>query len=204
MDDLLLDETLRAISKFFDEYKVGYEGNKGYRKTTDLFKLRLAAEDLANAGYLHRRKTVFWDLGCGDGRVNIFMSYFVKCSIGTEIEPLIFEEYAARKKELEEILKSSNLVLPPSNIFLFQGDSLSRETEEAVRKHSGYSFRDVDIFYTYITLHDVFAEKILRYAKKGALYLVYGFSKILPSYDGFKLVNPDTGRQNIMALYEKL
>ena len=204
MGDLLTDKTLRTISIFFDKYKVGYEGNKGYRKTTNLFKLCFAVQDMVNAGYLDRGNTVFWDLGCGDGRVNIFMSYFVKCSIGTEIEPLIFEEYKVRKKELEGILRNSKLKLPSDNIFLFQGDSLSKETEKAVYKVTGYSFRDVDIFYTYITLHDVFAEKILLDAKRHALYLVYGFSKILPSYEGFKLVNPDVGRQNIMALYEKL
>jgi len=161
MIDSQLEKTLHAISEFFDRYKVGYEGNKGYRKTTDLFKF-------------------------------------------TEIEPLIFEEYEVRKKELENTLKRHLLQLPPDNIYLFQGDSLSEAIERQVFKHTGCSFCDVDLFYTYITLHDVFAEKIIRDAKKGAKYLVYGFSKILPSYHGMKLVNPNVGIQNIMALYEKM
>ncbi len=204
MDNSELDRTLRFISLFFDRYKVGYEGNQGYRKTTDLLKLHHAALDLVKAGYLDREKTIFWDLGCGDGRVNIFMSYFVRCSIGTEIEPSIFEEYQVRTKELENALHGKNLKLPPDNIYLFQGNSLSNATERKVLRHTGYSFHDVDMFYTYITLHDVFAEKIIHDAKKGAKYLVYGFNKILPSYNGMKLINPDVGKQNILALYEKL
>ncbi len=204
MNDSLINTTLRVISEFFDQYKVGYEGNKGYRKTTDLFKLHRAIEDLVRTGDLNKGKTVFWDLGCGDGRVNIFMSYFVKYSIGTELEPMIFEEYEVRKKELERILTEKQLKLPCDNIYLFQGDSLSKVTEETVRKHTGCSFEDVDIFYTYITLHDVFAEKIVSDAKKGARFLVYGFNRVLPSYDGMKLINPDVGKQKIMALYEKL
>ncbi|HEC31364.1 MAG: hypothetical protein DRG59_04800 [Deltaproteobacteria bacterium] len=204
MIDSQLEKTLHAISEFFDRYKVGYEGNKGYRKTTDLFKFRHAVIDLMEEGYLDREKTIFWDLGCGDGRVNVFISYLVKYSIGTEIEPLIFEEYEVRKKELENTLKRHLLQLPPDNIYLFQGDSLSEAIERQVFKHTGCSFCDVDLFYTYITLHDVFAEKIIRDAKKGAKYLVYGFSKILPSYHGMKLVNPNVGIQNIMALYEKM
>ncbi len=204
MIDQKLDNTLQAISEFFNRYKVGYEGNKGYRKTTDLFKLHRAVEDLERLGLINKEQTVFWDLGCGDGRVNLFMSYLVKFSIGTEIEPTIFEECEIRKTEIEDALKKKHLLLPPPNMFLYLGDSLSKATQDAVFRHTGYLFNEIDIFYTYITLHDLFAEQIINNAKSGALYLVYGFSKILPSYDGMELVNPDVGKQNIMTLYRKL
>ncbi|HYR02842.1 MAG TPA: hypothetical protein VES58_05815, partial [Syntrophobacteria bacterium] len=64
-------------------------------------------------------------------------------------------------------------------------------------------FSDMDLFYTYITLHDLFADKISREAKKGALYMIYGFSLILPRYDGLELLVPDLGGQGIVALYGK-
>jgi hypothetical protein len=58
-------------------------------------------------------------------------------------------------------------------------------------------------FYTYITLHEVLAEKITPEAKPGALYLVYGFSRILPRYDHLEVMIPDLGSQGMAALYRK-
>ena len=56
---------------------------------------------------------------------------------------------------------------------------------------------------TYITLHDLFAAKIAEKAKPKALYLVYGFSKILPRYQGLELFIPDVAAQGIVTLYGK-
>ena len=37
----------------------------------------------------------------------------------------------------------------------------------------------------------------------GALYLVYGFNRILPRYDHLQVVIPDLGSEGIAALYRK-
>jgi hypothetical protein len=72
-----------------------------------------------------------------------------------------------------------------------------------IHQETGLWFEDMDLFYTYITLHDVFAEKICRDAADGALYLVYGFHRVLPSYPGLDVLIPDVGGQQIAALFVK-
>jgi trehalose-6-phosphate synthase len=98
-------------------------------------------------------------------------------------------------------LQKKNLNLPPDNIHLVCGNSLEPSTYERISDETGVNFSDIDLFYTYITLHDLFAEKIARDAKSGALYLVYGFHKILPQYKGLKVVIADIGSKRIAALY---
>lgn len=78
---------------------------------------------------------------------------------------------------------------------------MESSTYERISKETGVNFSDIDLFYTYITLHDLFAEKIVREAKSGALYLVYGFHKILPRYKGLTVVIADVGSQGIATLY---
>ncbi len=198
-----LQRTMKLATDYFDGRKVGCFGNTGYRKTTDLSKFHACVEDLANSGIIRPRSCVFADLGCGDGRVNLLMSYFVRLSIGIEIDSEILSEYRPRKNELISILKSEGAVLPPENIFLVQGNSLDNRTFDEIRSRTGVDFGDVDLFYTYITLHDVFAEKIAERGRPGAYYLVYGFSRVLPGYESFELVNPDVGAQAIAALFRK-
>jgi len=197
-------QTMRAIATFFDRYKEGYEGYEGYRKTTDLSKLGHCVQILLEKNCLHKGKSVFMDLGCGDGRVNIYMSYFARVSIGVEIDPIILSEYELRKKELDNFIQASKLVVPPDNIYLVRGDSLKKEAHEEILNATGLTFKDVDLFYTYSALHDLFGETISKDAKEGAMYMVYGFNKILPVYDGLKLVDKDLGGQGIVALYKKL
>jgi hypothetical protein len=67
----------------------------------------------------------------------------------------------------------------------------------------GISFADLDLFDTTITLHEVFAARIAAEAKPGALYLVYGFNRILPRYDHLQVVIPDLGSEGSAALYRK-
>jgi len=198
-----LHTAMKLTAGYFDGRKVGCFGNTGYRKTTDLAKLHACIEDLAASGIVEPRSTVFADLGCGDGRVNLLMSYFVRLSIGIEIDPEILSEYGLRKKELISILKSEGAVLPPENIFLIHGSSLDEGTFDKMRSRTGADFRDVDLFYTYITLHDVFAEKIAERGRPGAYYLVYGFNRVLPVYESFELVNADVGARAIAALFRK-
>jgi hypothetical protein len=84
-----------------------------------------------------------------------------------------------------------------------QGNSLESAVHRRIKESTSVRFKDIDLFYTYITLHDLFAEKIANEAKEGAIYMVYGFSKILPHYPGMKTLVPDVASQGIVALYGK-
>jgi SAM-dependent methyltransferase len=203
MDNLRLSKTVDFIARYYDSCKVGYVGHEGYRKSTDLYKFGKCIDELVALGYIEPQHTTFLDLGCADGRVNVLMSYFVKRSVGIEIDPEILAEFSPRKKELTHRLQSENLIQSPDNIFLFNGNSLEAATYERIENTINVRFEEIDLFYTYITLHDLFAAKIAEEAKPKALYLVYGFSKILPRYQGLKLLIPDVASQGILALYGK-
>ena len=203
MDDVRLEQTVACIADYYNGCKVGYVGHEGYRKSTDLVKFARCIDELVSIGYIEPQHTTFLDLGCADGRVNILMSYFVKRSVGIEIDPEILAEFNSRKKELTQRLQSENLLQPPDNISLFNGNSLEVTTYEHIENTTKIRFEEIDLFYTYITLHDLFAAKIADEAKVKALYLVYGFSKILPRYQGLELLIPDVASQGIVALYGK-
>jgi hypothetical protein len=203
MDWTLLDKIISVVAEFYDGCKVGYQGFKGYRKSTDLAKVGRCVAHLVADGFLIPGRTAFTDLGCADGRVNVLMSYFVRQSIGIEIDEEILAEFSPRLTALEGLLRRANLPLPPDNIFLLRGDTLDGGTFGRILAATGMRFADMDLFYTYITLHDLFADKIAREAKKGALYMIYGFSRILPRYDGLELLVPDLGGQGIVSLYGK-
>lgn len=198
-----LKQTLSVIASYYDRCKVGYEGFEGYRKSTDLARLGSCIAELLSLGLIHPQDTIFADLGCADGRVNVLMSYFVSTSIGIEIEPDILAEFTPRLDGVRRTLERSGLLLPPDNVHLFRGDSLRAETYSHISQSLDTGFSDIDLFYTYITLHDLFAEKIAEEARDGALYLVYGFKDILPRYQGLELLIPDLGSQGIVALYRK-
>ena len=198
-----LGRTLALIGSFYDACKVGYQGTEGYRKSTDLRKFAECIRELLAEGFIDPSRTVFTDLGCADGRVNVMMSYFVRTSIGIEIDPDILSEYEPHKKALRGQIEKASLEPPRDNIHLFQGSSLDDSLYRGVYEETGLRFADTDLFYTYITLHDVFAEKICRDARDGALYLVYGFHKVLPSYAGLEVLIPDVGGQQIAALFVK-
>ena len=203
MNDSRLQQTIATIADYYNGCKVGYVGHEGYRKSTDLAKFGKCIDELVALGYIKPQHTTFLDLGCADGRVNVLMSYFVKRSVGIEIDPEILAEFNPRKKELTLRLQSKNLIQPPDNTSLFTGNSLEVATYEHVENTINIRFDEVDLFYTYITLHDLFAAKIAEQAKPKALYLVYGFSKILPRYQGLELLIPDVASQGIVALYGK-
>ncbi len=203
MEQTLLDKTIQVVAEFYDGWKVGYQGFEGYRKSTDLAKLGRCLLRLAADGFLIPGRTIFTDLGCGDGRVNVLMSYFVRHSVGVEIDSDILAEFSPRLAGLKDRLEQADLSPPPRNIDLFRGDSLDGRTYTEILKATGLRFGDVDLFYTYITLHDLFADKIAREAKPGALYMLYGFGRILPRYQGLDLLVPDLGSQGIVALYRK-
>jgi hypothetical protein len=104
---------------------------------------------------------------------------------------------------LVESIRRAGLIEPPDNIFVCSGSSLDASTHEQVFSATGVRFTEMDLFYTYITLHDLFGELIGREAGPGALYLVYGFNRILPRYDRLDLLIPDIASQGIAALYKK-
>jgi SAM-dependent methyltransferase len=203
MDNHRLSETVDLIARYYDACKIGYVGHEGYRKSTDLVKFARCIDELLGLGLIDPNHTLFLDLGCADGRVNVLMSYFVKLSVGIEIDPEILAEYNPRKEELVHKLRRANLIQPIDNITLFRGNSLESATYEQIESTVNVSFEKIDIFYTYITLHDLFAAKIAAEAKPKALYLVYGFNKILPRYQGLELLIPDLASQGIVALYGK-
>jgi SAM-dependent methyltransferase len=203
MDDVRLKQTVACIADYYDGNKVGYVGHEGYRKSTDLAKFCKCIDKLVALGYIEPQHTTFLDLGCADGRVNVLMSYFVKSSVGIEIDPEILAEYRQRKKELTLELQRENLLQPPDNISLFKGNSLETATYDLIENSIGVRFERIDLFYTYITLHDLFAAKIAEEGKQKALYLVYGFNRILPRYQGLEILIPDVASQGIVALYGK-
>jgi SAM-dependent methyltransferase len=203
MDWALLDKTISVVAEYYDGCKVGYQGFEGYRKSTDLAKLARCIAHLVAEGFLVTGRTTFIDLGCADGRVNVLMSYFVRQSVGIEINEEILAEFPSRLAKLKGRLTRAKLPAPADNIFLLRGDTLDGSTDKKILTATGLRFSDLDLFYTYITLHDLFADKIAREAKKGALYLIYGFSRILPRYDGLEILVPDLGGQGIVALYGK-
>ena len=203
MTDSRLQQTIATIADYYNSCKVGYVGHEGYRKSTDLAKFGKCIDELVRLGLIDSNHTLFLDLGCADGRVNMLMSYFVKRSVGIEIDPEILAESSPRKEELAHRIHSENLNQPPDNIFLFNGNSLEAATYERIESAINVRFEDIDLFYTYITLHDLFGAKIAEEAKPKALYLVYGFSKILPRYQGLHLLIPDVASQGILALYGK-
>ena len=203
MDNLRLSKTVDLIARFYDGCKVGYVGHEGYRKSTDLIKFARCIDELERLDFIDPNRTLFLDLGCADGRVNVLMSYFVKLSIGLEIDPEILAEYNPKKEGLRHQLRQANLIQPKNNIALFQGNSLEAVAYKQIEKEVNVRFNQIDLFYTYITLHDLFGAKIAAEAKSKALYLVYGSNKILPHYQGLKLLIPDLASQGIVALYGK-
>ena len=202
-DPAIRARSLELIADWFDARKVGDRGNQGFRKSTDLRDMIACLEELEERGFVHPDRTVFLDLGCADGRVNVIASYFVRLSLGIEIDDEFLEEYEPARAELAGRLKGEGIAAPPDNVRLFEGDSLEEGTYRRIREAAGVGFLDVDFFFTYITLHDLFGEMIAQRAAPGSFYMVYGFSKVLPRYDGMEMVLPDVGGRGIAALYRK-
>ena len=145
----------------------------------------------------------FLDLGCGDGRVNVLMSYITQISIGIELDDWTLDDYLPLRKGLERHLNAVQTPLPPP-VALFHGDATDQRLYDRVRKETGVGFEDLDLFYTYLTMQEKFAELIAKKAKPGAVFMVYGLEKILPRFDGLRLLTPEKPIENILALYKKM
>lgn len=203
MNNLEIQKSLLRVTRFYDEKKVGDVGPLGFKRSTDLGRLLKGFDHLIRHGLLVVGKSLFLDMGCADGRVNVLLSYLVKKSIGIELDEWSLDEYIPLRRGLEGVLRLDGLSLPPNNISLFHGDSMDECLYETISRKTGVKFNDFDLFYTYLTMQDEFAELIIQKAKKGAVFMVYGLDRIMPHYKGLKRLTRKIPLQGILALYQK-
>ncbi|SPD73341.1 conserved hypothetical protein [uncultured Desulfobacterium sp.] len=197
-------KALEEVALFYDERKVGDVGPLGFRRSTDLLRLSACLPGLLESRVIEPGKTRFLDLGCADGRVNVFLSYMVDISVGVELDDWTLDEYGPLRSGLDRVLKEKGLLSLPENTFLFHGDSTDDRVHKTIKDKTGVRFDEFDLFYTYLVMHQEFAELIGRKAKKGAVFMVYGVSSIMPRYDGFRLLEDISPMEGILALYEKI
>ncbi len=203
MDDFLF-KTLQRVARFYDDRKVGDIGPLGFRRSTDLKKLTGCLDRLLDERIIDPAETRFMDLGCADGRVNVFLSYLVKKSVGIELDDWTLEEYAPLRSELDGVLHREGRMSLPENISLFHGDSMNRAVHEQVARESGVEFEDFDLFYTYLIMHEEFAELIAEKAKTGSVFMVYGVHKILPRYPGLLHLENLSPMEGVLGVYRKI
>jgi hypothetical protein len=201
--DEQLKKTLLRVAKFYDQRKVGDVGPLGFRRSTDMMTMFACLDRLLDEKIITPNETMFLDLGCADGRVNVFLSYLVRMSVGIELDEWTFDEYGPLKLQLEEILKHEGLLLPPENTFIFYGDATDESIHQTIKRETGARFEDFDLFYTYLVMHEEFAELIERKAKRGSVFIVYGLDKIMPTYKGFSLLKHISPLEGILAIYRK-
>jgi hypothetical protein len=203
----MLDEDLRKtllkVAQFYDQRKVTHKGYLGFRQSSDLTRLVGCIDHLVHHAFLIPRQSLFLDMGCADGRVNVLLSYVVKQSVGIEVHDWILDEYAPLKKALEGVLREHRLRSPPSNISLIHGSTLDAAVHETLTERTGVRFEEFDLFYTYLTMHEEFAELIAQKAKRGAIFMIYGLERVLPKLDGLRLLTPGELIEGIIALYQK-
>jgi hypothetical protein len=200
----ILDETLLQVVEFYDRRKVGEVGHLGFRRSSDLHKVFCCLKTMIGQGLFVPADALFLDMGCADGRVNVLMSYLAKTSVGIELDEWTLDDYGPLRKELDALLTEKGLLLPPKDIFLYHGDSMDESLHERVHHETGVPFDQFDLFYTYLTMQEEFAELIARKAKPGALFMVYGLEKILPRFTGLQLLTPERSLEGVIALYQKL
>jgi hypothetical protein len=203
MLDERVEKTLGRIASFYDQRKVGHLGNLGFRRSSDLERLLPCLFGMIRMGLLVPGTTSFLDMGCADGRVNVLLSYLTSVSVGVELDEWTLEEYSGLRRELDEVLEKEGYPLPPRNIFLYHGDTMDPALRDTLRNNAGAPFKAYDLFYTYLTMQEEFAGLIRREAKQGALFMVYGLEKILPRFNGLRLLTPEGPLQGILALYRK-
>jgi hypothetical protein len=196
-------KALQAVARFYDQRKVGDVGALGFRRSTDLSKLLSCLDWLTEQQVLMPGRSTFLDLGCADGRVNVLLSYLAKLSVGIELDEWTLDEYEPLQRELHAGLSEDRLPLPPGNIFLYHGDSTDPALHETIRQETGTGFEQFDLFYTYLTMQEEFAEMIAERARSGAVFMVYGLERILPRFKGLRLLTPERPLQGVLALYRK-
>ncbi len=53
-------------------------------------------------------------------------------------------------------------------------------------------------------MQEEFAGLIASKAKRGSVFMVYGLEKILPRFDGLRLLSDKSPLEGVLALYEKM
>ena len=202
--DQRLNRSLIRVADFYDRRKVGDSGPLGFRRSTDLTTLLACLDRLTGERIIVPGETAFLDLGCADGRVNLFFSYLVKLSVGIELDEWTFEEYGPLRCQIEDSLEEEGLLPPPENTFLFHGDSTDEKIHDDIVCKTGLTIEGFDLFYTYLVMHDEFAEMLAEKARAGAIFMVYGLHKIMPRYPGFRLLQHLSPMEGILALYQKM
>jgi hypothetical protein len=200
----ILDRTLLQVVEFYDRRKVGDMGHLGFRRSSDLSKVLCCLKTMIGQGLFVPADALFLDMGCADGRVNVLMSYLAKTSVGIELDEWTLDDYGPLRKELDALLSEKGLLLPPKDIFLYHGDTMDESLHGRVHHETGVPFDQFDLFYTYLTMQEEFAELIARKAKPGAFFMVYGLEKILPRFTGLRLLTSARPMQGIIALYRKV
>ncbi len=201
--DKNLKNSLAAVASFYDQRHVGHVGPLGFRRSTDLTTLLACLDRLLDEKIIIPGESMFLDMGCADGRVNVFLSYLVKFSVGIELDEWTLDEYAPLRDELEKTIKYEGLLQPPDNTFLFHGDSTDSDLHGKIRMGTGLGFEDFDIFYTYLIMYEEFAELIVEKAKTGAIFMVYGLNRIMPGFRGLNLLGRLSPLEGALALYRK-
>jgi SAM-dependent methyltransferase len=199
-----IKEAMIRVAVFFDKRKVGNIGPLGFRRSSDLERLLSGIEILQRNKVLGSSGLNFLDMGCGDGRVNILLSYVANKSIGIELDEWTLDDYFPLKEELEKEMNELRLPLPPENIQLFIGDSLDPDLHEQVFRETGVAIENIDLFYTYLTMHEEISELIAQRAKPGAIFMIYGLEKIMPRYGRLELITPNAPLEGILAVYRKV
>ncbi|MGM0425689.1 MAG: hypothetical protein ACQEQ7_00455 [Thermodesulfobacteriota bacterium] len=202
--DHRLRKSLDTVAGFYDRRKVGDVGPLGFRRSSDMATLLACVDRLLAAGLITPGETAFLDLGCGDGRVNLFFSFLTRLSVGIECDEWTLEEYPDARNKLKTRLSRAGLIPPPQNVFLFHGDSLDDATHGDILHKTGTGLDQFDLFYTYLVMHEEFAGLLRKKAKKDAVFMVYGLQKIMPDYEGFERLEPLSPLQGILALYRKI
>ena len=201
--DKIIKSTLTNIAGFYDQRQVGNVGPLGFRRSTNLKILLNCLNRLIEEQIIIPNISTFLDLGCADGRVNVFLSYLMKVSIGIELDEWTLDEYQPLQDKLDIKLKKAGLMAPPKNIHLFQGDAIREKIYNTIGNQTGCFFEDIDIFYTYLMLNAEIAELIVKKAKKGAVFMIYGLDRIMPHYDGLHLLKGLSPLEGILAVYRK-
>ena len=70
--DFPTKSSLKKLAGFFDARQVGDVGPLGFRRSTNLTTLLACAERLITENIIMPGRSAFLDLGCADGRVNLF------------------------------------------------------------------------------------------------------------------------------------
>jgi SAM-dependent methyltransferase len=194
---------LAAVARFYDARLVGDLGPLGFRRTAELGRILACIPALVNEGLLAPGRSSFIDLGCGDGRVNVLMSFLTRVSVGVELDEWTLEEGRELRVELDALLRQKGLRPVPENVHLFRGDASDEATHETIRHATGVALEEIDLFYTFPVGHDDHAALIAARGRPGGTFLVYGVNRVFPRHEGLDLLDHLSPPGGAFAVYRK-